>query len=73
MLAVIRAADAVDRERLALAERDAVAARDRLRAAEERLRPADHADLEARLGLDALREGVIAELAGLGSLGISRA
>ena len=71
-LAVIRAADVVDRERLAVAERDAVAARDRLRAADERLRTADHADLEARLGLDALREGVIAELAGLGSWGISR-
>jgi chromosome segregation protein len=71
-LELIRAADAVDRERLAVAERDAVAARDRLRAADERLRTADHADLEARLGLDALREGVIAELAGLGALGISR-
>ncbi len=71
-LATTRAADAVDRERLALAEREAVAARDRLRAADERLRTTDHADLEARLGLDALREGVIAELAGLGSLGVSR-
>ncbi|MEA2609556.1 MAG: chromosome segregation protein, partial [Chloroflexota bacterium] len=29
-------------------------------------------DLEARLGLDALREGVIAELAGLGTFGIAR-
>jgi chromosome segregation protein len=71
-LAASRAEDASDRERLALAEHEAVAARDRLRAADERLRTADHADLEARLGLDALREGVIAELAGLGSFGISR-
>ena len=71
-LVATRAADASDRERLALAEHEAAAARDRLRAADERLRTADHADLEARLGLDALREGVIAELAGLGPLGISR-
>ena len=71
-LAETRAADTADRERLALAEGEAVAARDRLRAADERLRAADHADLEARLGLDALREGAIAELAGLGPLGIAR-
>jgi chromosome segregation protein len=71
-LAATRAADAQDRERLALAEHDAAAARDRLRAADERLRAADHADLEARLSLDGLREGVIAELAGLGPLGIAR-
>ena len=71
-LAATRAADAADRERLALAEQEAAAARDRLRTADERLRTADHADLEARLGLDGLREGVIAELAGLGPLGISR-
>ncbi|MGZ8513427.1 MAG: chromosome segregation protein SMC [Candidatus Limnocylindrales bacterium] len=70
-LATTRAADAADRERLALAEHEAAAARDRLRTADERLRTADHADLEARLGLDALRESVIAELAGLGPLGIS--
>jgi chromosome segregation protein len=71
-LAATRTADAADRERLADAERQAVEARDRLRAADERLRTADQADLEARLGLDALREGVVAELAGLGSFGISR-
>ena len=70
-LALTRAADTADRERLALAEGEAATARDRLRAADERLRAADHSDLEARLGLDALREGVIAELAGFGSLGIS--
>ncbi len=71
-LASTRMADAADRERLAQAEHEAAAARDRLRAADERLRSADHADLEARLGLDALREGVIAELAGLGPLGLTR-
>jgi chromosome segregation protein len=71
-LASVRAADAADRERLDLAEQAAMAARDRLRAADERLRSADHADLEARLGLDGLREGIIVELAGLGELGIAR-
>jgi chromosome segregation protein len=65
-LAAVRAADAADRERLGQAEGAASAARERLRLADDRLRAADHADLEARLGLDALREGIIAELAGLG-------
>jgi chromosome segregation protein len=71
-LAAARAIDAADRERLTLAEGEAVAARDRLRAADERLRTADHADLETRLGLDALREAVVAEFAALGPLGIAR-
>ncbi len=65
----LRAADTADRERLAAAERASTASRDRLRAGEERLRLADHADLEARLGLDGLREQVLVELAGLGELG----
>ncbi len=71
-LAEVHAADAADRDRLAAAERDATAARERLRAADARLRAADHTDLEARLGLDALREGVVVELAGLGELGVVR-
>ena len=69
-LAAVRAADAVDRDRLDGAEREASAARERLRTADDRLRVADHADLEARLGLDALREGLIVELAGLGELAL---
>ena len=68
-LADVRAADAADRDRLGRAERDAIAARDRLRSADERLRAADRADLEARLGRDALREQLLVELAGLGELG----
>ncbi len=68
----LRAADAVDRDRLATAERAASAARERLRAADDRLRAADHAQLEARLGLDALREQLLVELAGLGRLGLDR-
>ena len=71
-LAEVHAADATDRDRLAAAERDATATRERLRAADARLRAADHTDLEARLGLDALREGVVVELAGLGELGVLR-
>jgi len=68
----LRAADAADRDRLGTAERDAAAARDRLRNADDRLRAADRADLEARLGRDSLREQLLVELAGLGELGRSR-
>ena len=68
----VHAADAADRDRLAAAEREATAARERLRTADAQLRAADHLDLEARLGVDALREGAIVELAGLGSLAIDR-
>jgi chromosome segregation protein len=68
-LAALHAEDATDRARLADAERGAAAARERLRAADERTRAADHADLEARLGLESLREGVLVELAGMGELG----
>ena len=71
-LAEVHAADVADRDRMAAAERASAAARDRLRAVDARLRAADHADLEARLGRDALHEGIVAELAGLGALGIER-
>ncbi len=71
-LAETRAADAADRDRLGRAEREAAAARDRLRAADERLRAADRADLEARLGRDGLREQLLVELAGMGELGRRR-
>ena len=71
-LADLRLADTAARDRLAAAERDAAAARDRLRAADDRLRAADRADLEARLGRDALREQLLVELAGLGELGLQR-
>ncbi len=68
-LAALHAADAVDRTRLADAERAASGARERLRVSDDRLRQADHLELEARLGLDALRDSVVVELAGLGDLG----
>ena len=64
------AADAGDRSRLAEAERRATGARERLRGAEERLRVADVADLEARLALDSVREQLLVELASLGEVGI---
>jgi chromosome segregation protein len=63
-------ADADDRARLAEAERAALTARERLRAAEDRSRTEEHNDLEARLGRDALREQLLVELAGLGPLGL---
>ena len=70
-LAELHAADAADRERLATAEQGASAARERLRAADDRLRTADRGELEARLGLDALRESVLVDLAGLGEPGLA--
>jgi chromosome segregation protein len=70
-LGALHAADAADRSRLSEAERAASSARERLRTADDRLRAADHAELEARLGLESLREGVLVELAGLGDLGLA--
>ena len=70
-LGELHAADAADRTRLADAERAAATAREQLRSADDRLRGADHAALEARLGLEALREGVLVELAGMGALGLA--
>jgi chromosome segregation protein len=70
-LASLHAADAADRARLADAERAAAAAREHLRAADERLRAVDRVELEARLRLESLREGVLVELAGLGELGLA--
>ena len=68
----IDAADAADRARLTSAEGEAVGARERLHAADSRLRAVDHVELEARLGLEALHEAVVVELGGLGDLGIAR-
>ncbi len=67
----LEAADALDRARLADADAAATTARERLRAAEERLRAAEVADLEVRLGLDAIREQVLVELAGIGEVGLA--
>ena len=62
--------DRQERARLAEAERAAMAARDRLRLADERARTSDVAAMEARLALDSLREQVLVELAGLGEVGL---
>jgi chromosome segregation protein len=67
-LAELHAADAADRTRLGDAERAAAGARERLRAADDRSRATDHQALEARLALDALHEGLLVELAGLGDV-----
>jgi chromosome segregation protein len=66
----IRSAEAMARGQLAEAEVAAARARERLRACQERVRTAEVAELEARLALDAIREQVLVELAGLGDLGL---
>jgi len=65
-----RAADTAIRDRLRAAESAVHAARESLRTADERVRAADVGDLEARLGLDSLRESVLVDLASLGEVGI---
>ncbi len=69
-IAELIAADGADRARLAEAERAATAARERLRASEASLRSAEVADLEARLALESVREGLLVELAGLGDVAV---
>ncbi|MEO5919008.1 MAG: chromosome segregation protein SMC [Candidatus Limnocylindrales bacterium] len=69
-LAALVAADAEERARLSTADRATAVARERLRSAEEASRTAEHRDLEARLGLESLREQLLVELAGLGSLSL---
>jgi chromosome segregation protein len=66
----IRSAEAVARAHLADAETAAAQARERLRACQDRVRNAEVAELESRLALDAIREQVLVELAGLGNLGL---
>jgi len=69
-LEALLADDRAERARLAEAERDATTARERLRSADDRVRAADVAVMEARLGLDSLREQLLVELAGLGEVGL---
>ena len=64
------AADGVDRDHLAAAERTVAAIRERLRATEEQARAAERASLEADLGLEALREQLLVDLAGLGEVAL---
>ncbi len=66
----LRSADAAARRLLAEAEAAAVQARERLRTTQERLRSAEVSEVESRLSLDAIREQVLVELAGLGDMGL---
>jgi len=66
----LRAGAAAGRARLTASEASAVHSRDRLRDCQERVRTAEVAELEARLALDAIREQLLVELAGLGGLGV---
>ena len=69
-LDALLADDRAERARLSEAERAATSARERLRSADDRARAADVAVMEARLGLDSLREQLLVELAGLGEVGL---
>ncbi len=69
-LEALLADDRAERARLAEAEREATASRERLRAADDRARAADVEALQARISLDALREQLLVELAGLGEVGV---
>jgi chromosome segregation protein len=69
-LETLLAEDVEDRARLGDAERATAAAREALREVQDAVRGAEREELEARLGLDALREQLLVELAGLGDLGL---
>ena len=64
------AQDAADRQRLVAAESAAGGAREALAAAQARDQAVERESLEARLGLDAVHEQVLVELAGLGRIGL---
>jgi chromosome segregation protein len=66
----LRAAASAARTRLAEAEAATTQSRERLRICQEGARSAEVAELEARLALDAIREQVVLEMAGLGNLGL---
>jgi chromosome segregation protein len=69
-LDALLADDRAERTRLSEAERAATSARERLRAADDRARVAEVGAMEARLSLDALREQLLVELAGMGEVGL---
>lgn len=64
------AASRDERARLLASEAVAAASRERLRVAESRSRQAEVAEMEARLQLDAARQGLLVELASIGSAGL---
>jgi chromosome segregation protein len=69
-VAAIVGASSAERERLRTAESAATGLRERVRTAQERSRFAERDELEARLALESLREGLLVELAGLGATGM---
>ncbi len=69
-LEAVRAADAAGRDRLRRAEADVATAREVLRRTEDAHRTAEVHEMEARLGLDAVREQALVEFAGLGEVGL---
>ena len=71
-LAAIVGAATSERERLRAAESAASGLRDRVRIAQEGSRIAERDELEARIALESLREGLLVELAGLGATGLRR-
>jgi chromosome segregation protein len=60
-----------ERQRLLESEAGAATARERLRAAESRSRQSEVAEMEARLQLEAAREGLLVELASIGRDGLA--
>jgi len=69
-LAALVAEDAGDRERAAMAEHGAGRARETVRVAQVHTQAAERDELEARLGLENVREQLLVELAGLGTLAL---
>jgi chromosome segregation protein len=69
-LAALVAEDAGDRERLAAAEQGASRAREAVRVAQAGAQASEREELEARLGLENVREQLLVELAGLGALAL---
>lgn len=65
-LDAVRATVEAERSRLAALEAELLARREAVRAAEDAHRRAESAEVEARLALDACRERVVLDLAGLG-------
>jgi chromosome segregation protein len=70
VLASIVASATAERERLRAAETAVSSLRERVRGAQEASRIAERDELEARLALESLREGLLVELSGLGQVGL---
>jgi chromosome segregation protein len=71
VLAELEAAETGERSRLLDLEGESAVARERLRHAEDRARGGEAAEIVARAALEALRETLLVELAGLGARGLA--